>query len=209
MSPVKSKLEMHVYLVDGSVRKFTQRDPGEINKILSDIKPNKLFDGKFLKLAEPSFMTIFPTKSVVRVDFVMQGHPEWASEIMEILQITPETFRMKCRPEHGAVGPEVQRKIGDPFVGFCEFDLINGQRLSVEIHTVVPAPSELGIMLTHLFATSTLAIKRVGGGFIFVNMDYAIRFRLHPRSPALLKTAIPVNRITDKEEFEKYGGTYY
>ena len=126
---------------------------------------------------------------------------------MEIMQITPETLRIKCRPEHGAVQPEIQRKIGDPFNGHCEFDLINGERVSVEVRTVVPARSELGIMLTHLFATSTVVVKRIGGGVIFVNMEHAIRFRLYPPSPALSKTAIPVNRVTDKEEFEKYEGT--
>ncbi len=209
MSQIISELEIHVYLVDGSVRKFTQKDPAQVQKILSEIQPKRLFTEKFLKLAEPSFITIFPTGSVVRADFVMRGYPDWAkTEIIEILQITPESLRMKSRAERGITQADMIKKIGDPFSGYCEFDLVNGQRISVEIRTVVPARSELGVMLTYLFDTSTVVIKRIGGGVIFVNMDHAIRFRLHPRNPTLLRTAIPVNRATDKEMFEKYEGSY-
>ena len=213
MAAIGNRLKIHVYLVDGTIRKFVQRDPEQIQKILNDIQPRKLFEEKFLRLAEPSYMTIFPSRSVVRVDFIMRGYPEWAqTEILEVMQITPETFRIKSNPERGATQETLQEatlaQIGQHFSGYCEFDLASGQRIPVEITTIVPARSELGVMLNYLLDTSTVVVKRIGGGIIFVNMDHAIRFRLHPQHPALVRTAIPVNRATDKEEFEKYEGSY-
>ena len=209
MAIMGNELKIHVYLVDGTVRKFVQRDVQQIQKILSDIHPRKLFEEKFIRLAEPSFMTIFPSRSVVRVDFIMRGYPEWAqTEILEVMQITPETFRIKSNPERGAIQKPTLAQIGQPFSGYCEFDLATGQRIPVEITTIVPARSELGVMLSYLLDTSTVVVKRIGGGIIFVNMAHAIRFRLHPQHPTLVRTAIPVNRATDKEEFEKYEGSY-
>jgi len=210
MAVAGTGLKIRVYLVDGTVRKFAQRDPEQAQQILDEIQPRKLFSEKFVRLAEPSFITIFPTRSVIMVEMVMQGHPEWAqTETLEILQITPETFRMKSYPERGATTAEsVFGKIGDPFNGYCEFDLVTGIRIPVEMRTIVPASSELGVMLSYLLDTSTVVIKRIGGGVLFVNMAHAIRFRLHPQHPLLLKTAINVNRVTDKEEFEKYEGSY-
>ena len=210
MAVAGNELRIHVYLVDGTIRKFVQRDPGQIQKILNDVLPRKLFGEKFLRLAEPSFMTIFPSRSVVRVDFIMRGYPEWAqTEILEVMQITPETFRIKSNPERGVTQKAAMlSQIGQPFSGYCEFDLATGQRIPVEIRTIVPARSELGVMLSYLLDTSTVVIKRIGGGIIFVNMAHAIRFRLHPQHPTLVRTAIPVNRVTDKEDFEKYEGRY-
>jgi hypothetical protein len=209
MAVIGNELKIDVYLVDGTVRKFVQRNPEQIQKILADVHPRKLFEEKFLRLAEPSFMTIFPSRSVVRVDFIMQGYPEWAqTEILEVMQITPETFRIKSNPERGATPKATLSQIGQPFSGYCEFDLATGQRIPVEIRTIVPARSELGVMLSYLLDTSTVVVKRIGGGIIFVNMSHAIRFRLHPQHPTLVRTAIPVNRVVDKEEFEKYEGRY-
>jgi hypothetical protein len=197
-----SSLEIQIHLTNADIETLVQTEAAAARKILESVHPNRLFSQNHLIFAGEHSLTIYPTASVARVDFVMEGFPNWPfhNEISDILEISEDTFREQYDPQT----LRSQRRLtpGEPVRLFVEAVLANRQRVFMEVHVEVPIrdreeellPIDRNIILQQLFSAPSLYARRRGGGALIINPEHLARLSFYPGPPDTPPNAWPARR---------------
>ena len=194
-------LEIHVHLVNGSISRFVQDEPVEIDRILNHIHPEKVFNQPTIVIAGRHSMTALPTSAVARIDFVMDGFPGWEfhRNLKDAVQITHEELRERYIPiAETSTRTDMAVPEGEVVTAFAEAELMGGERLYVEVQLTADrrTPLERGMLLHQIFTGSSLYARRRGGGGILINPANVVRITLYPGPPETPPNAWPARHLT-------------
>ncbi len=190
-------MEIHFHLTDGSIAKFDQPDPVKALHIVSHIQLNKIFQQNTFLLGTDVSATAYPCSSVVRIDFLTESYPDWpfsygASDVMEVTQ---EEFQERYDPAEVIRDPLLL--FNRRMVTYAEFEMVNGERLMLEIHTLIePAtPMDMGRFIHQIFASPVIHARRRGGGVILLNPGHIVNLTFVPGPPEMPAYAWAAQRI--------------
>ena len=189
-SPVS--LEIHFHLTNGAVEKFVQSDHAAIEAIVGNVQPQRVFTQPHLIVAGKYSMTVYSCSAITRVDFVMEGFPDWPFPlgVEDIQEITEEEFWERFRPEEDEKFLREQaRPVGQPTVGWIQVELVSGERVFVEVHTKAVGHLDQLRLITQIFTAASLYARRKGGGISFINPANIVRSTFTPGPAEAPKTA--------------------
>jgi hypothetical protein len=195
-----SPLEIHVHLEDGRVQKFLQQDPQIAQNLLTHLQPTKLFSQKVLLMGGTDSLTAFQMSEVVRIDLIAPQTPDYPfyNGVLDIQQITPDEFQQRYHPQtFAALRQSAQAHPGEPITVFSELELVNGERLFMQVCVKMEQrlPLEQGIFVSQLFAANGLHGRRREGGVVIINPANIVRFTLYPAPPTLPPGTWEASRI--------------
>lgn len=184
-------LEIHIYLCDGTISRFVQEDAEVARQLLDTVQPAQVFKRPEILIGGSYSMTIIPTDTLARVDFVTDRCPAlpFPARIRDVLEITPEEFARRLVVTPGV--PQREEQIvaaGQPFVGSVEVLIRGAGRLHLQGEAVgePTTPVERGLQLHRILGdghTPVLAARRNGGGAIFINPEHVLQMTLCPGPP--------------------------
>ncbi len=201
MNAHKALLEIQVHLSDNNIACFRQSNPEVVQGILAHLQPDKIFTQRQLILADDHSVTVYPCSAVARVDFVMEGYPNWPfhRNVTDIVEITRDEFQARYDPQTLRAGRRFLP--GETACAFGEMELANGQSIFREVHYLVP-PSEPGqerlpmdrnVFFHQLFTAPSLHMRRRGGGGILINPAHLLRVTFYPGPSDVPENAWNVN----------------
>ena len=195
-----SALEIHVHLEDGRVQKFQQPDTQAAQNLLAHLQPTKLFGQKVLMLGGADSLTAFQLSEVVRIDLISAQTPDYPfyNRVLDIEQITPDEFQQRYRPQtFAALRQSAQAHPGEPITVFAELELVNGERLFIQVCVKVEErlPLEQGIFVSQLFSTTGIHCRRREGGVVIVNPANIVRLTFYPAPTTLPPGTWEASRI--------------
>ncbi len=188
--PVQPALEIHVHLEDGRITRFVQNDVALAQSLLAQIQPTKLFGQKVLLLGSADSMSAFQLDKVVRIDLIAHNTPDYPfyNNVLDIQQITLDEFHERFHSETFAALRQIALEHpGDPLTVFSEMELVNGERIFMQVCVQVSqrTPLEQGLFVSQLFGAHGLHGRRRGGGVVILNPASIVRFTLYPPPPGL------------------------
>ncbi len=184
MSAYPSYLEIHIHGVDGYVAAFAQNDAETIRKLIEQMQPGRIFTQPYLAVAGHRSLTVFPSATVVRVDLLMRGFPDWPFHlhIHDMTEFTEEEFRVRVSD----AAERRPRSSGQRAV-YAEIEMTNGERIYLEMAVQVREEPitqvDFGVLLQQFLSASSLHARRLGGGAIVINPAHILRVQFHPAPP--------------------------
>jgi len=179
-------LEIHIHLMDGTVSRFVHNDATTAQRFLNSIQPHQVFSPHELIIADTYSMTVIPTASIDRIDFVMDRYPGWpfSHDIQDVIEISREEFQEReagkpgdtPRSEHVAPG-------GVPVVGYAQLRLRNSEKLYIEVHLLAHHQTaiERGLSIHQWFRNAhVMVLRRRNGGAILLNPASIVQLSLFP-----------------------------
>ena len=197
-----NKLEVTVYLIDGSHYQFFSEDEAEIDRIYRSIQPNRVFGEKQYIMAGTYYMSGFAAPAVTRIDFVSHTPPSWPhlGGVKEITEISEEALDRRAIPRQSDPRrSEVQPKPGETMETFADFGLADGSRLCVKMTMEVHGAIDQRSRAYHMFTGPGFHVARRGGGVILVNPRHIIRWSMYPGPAQTPTMAWRLHRIDPRE----------
>lgn len=192
-------LQIQIHLVDGSVAKFSQEAPDEIDRILNSVIPARFFSQPTLVLGGGYSASAFPTTAITHVVFIYRQLPNWLdmNDETEIMEIPREQFLAGANPPPEKMQPR-QREVkeGDVIIGVGRLGLRGGARLYVELKTRIAARLEQRHLVHRIFQAPYYYVRRDGGA-VLINTANLIGVSLFPGPPALPATAWAAHHMVD------------
>lgn len=188
--PTTSLLEIRIHLEDGRVAVFHQEDAQKAQRLLDHIQPGKLFAPPILGLGSATKMTAFQSRLVTRVDVIATTLPAWPfyGGVVDLQEITRENFENETRADRSQE-PSVEEaaRLQIPIQVYSELEMVSGERIFLRVCLKLQQrlPLEQGLFMQHLFASTGLYARRLGGGMVIVNPANVVRMALYPGSPTL------------------------
>ena len=198
--PLQPPLEIQLHLEDGRITRFVQHDAAQAQDTLAHVQPTKLFGQKVLLLGDGGSMSAFQLDKVVRVDLITTETPDYPfyNGVLDIQQITPDEFHERFHSEtFMALRDIALAHPGDPLTVFSEMELVNGERVFMQVCVQVSqrTPLEQGLFVSQLFGAHGLHGRRRGGGVVILNPASIVRFTLYPAPPSLPPGAWQAARV--------------
>jgi len=197
------QLEIAVHLENGRIHRYIQTNPEDIESILDHIQPSKLFSTPILLIGDCKSLNAFAKSMVVRIDLISDTLPNWPQShaVETILEITPDAFHERFDPERYRNLWTMQAPPEELLPIFTELDLVNGERIFLEVHIKPegeqPLPIEFGNFIQRIFSSSGMYAHRRGGGMLIVNPATITRMSLYPGMPQMPPGAWMVHRVNE------------
>jgi len=174
-------LEIHVHLINGTTRQFTQSDPSVVERLLEQFSP-RLFSQPILVFHDQERAVSFPGAALTGISLIMDRVPPRLRQPQVQGPDATVTFREISLEDYQAKLREPLRIVeGQPITLVTEIELTSRQRFWLETHSAraVSGIAERQI-LHHLFAAPGLLCDRLGGGVTLWNRAQFVSYSLYP-----------------------------
>lgn len=176
-------LTIHVHTLDSHVTRFRQNDPGEVQHILEQIHPDRLFQHN-LVLQDKKSTTVFPHAALVRIDLVMEEYPDWPfhTNIVQAMELTEEEFDKAYHQATVSGVRPTQPKPSEVVTTLADMRLANGDQIFAryKFHPRSSTPMDREIMFQHLSTEPIQYLFRQEGGVILINSAHITRLSIYP-----------------------------
>jgi len=185
-NPIQS-LQIHIHKVDGSVETFTQSEAGQVNRILNEFQPVRIFTREKIIIADSDSLTSFPTSQVVRIDLVSEPspHPILSQGIVNALELAETEFRALLQnPELGERWHQARARQAS-VVAFLDVEMAGQQPLFLASEVPLSPPVDRPEAMLHPLYPLTipaLCFRMRNGGVAVLNLFHLKRFTLFPSS---------------------------
>ena len=188
------KMDIRVYLSNGSVLDFCQTDSDIEQGIVTEINAGRLFQGKSVILGSGESCIMVQIDSISRVDLItriplavtqsIEGKLTLIDNSMGSLQQAAKEG--KCG--HDGVAP------GEEFQGYLQFDLAGDHRLQFSVDMILRDQLRFFSNLRRAFEIPTMWFQHPDGGLIALNVrnilsiSSAPGFSQYPKGTLLVKS---------------------
>lgn len=183
-------LEIHVYLVDGEVIRFIQRDSETTRKMLLGLQPARFYKESLIIIGDRESLTTFPTHRIARVDFVLPETPvlDFPLGVAQIQEIPIETYRSRDsrNPAHRYIEIEMNNA---PTV-YLELTVDMQEELNQPPLQTTQFDNPANFM-NRVFNGHGLYVGRFGGGVAILNPAQFTRVTIHPDARILPPDTMP------------------
>lgn len=181
----QTPLEIHFHLTNGSIARFSQHGPSEVQALLEHAQPSRVFSQKMIVMAGSYSLSGFPCAEVARIDLVMEDFPKWPFlyNARDVEEITEQEFHQRYQPEitHER---RTERLVvpGHEATTWGALELSNGEKLWMEVvvETAESTPLDRHQFLQQFLSAPCLHMRRRGGGVVLVNPSNIVSFAFFP-----------------------------
>ena len=182
-------IEIRVHGVDGSIKKFTQRDGSLLRQTLDWFQPTHIFTQQRIEIPGERSFTTFIASQVTRIDLVTE--PRSLSNAspgpVEAVELSEPAFRALAQGQHP---PEVERTpppSDNTAMVLLDIALAGGQHVFLALETPASQrPQDMERFSTLLTSTSFSFLTRTGG-VALLNVANLMWFTVYP-DPAQAST---------------------
>ncbi len=177
-------LEIHVHSVDGHMAAFVQQGAEAVQKLIAQMQPGRVFRQPFLAVAGQGSLSVFPAATVVRVDLVMRGFPDWPFHLgfRDAMELSEDEFR-----ERISLNDCSREPLRGPAPIYADIEMTNGEglylQMEVDDRDEPVMQVEFGMLIERFLSASSLHARRVGGGALVINPAQILRVQLRPAPP--------------------------
>jgi hypothetical protein len=192
-------LHILIHLADGSVGKFFQEQPDEIQRILGNIVPARFFGQPTLIIGGGYSASAFPTSAITHILFEHSQLPNWAdlNDETEMHEIPREEFLVAANPPPDKMQPrDRQIKEGESMTGYGRLGLHGGGKIYVKINAYAARRLEQRHLVQRIFQAPYYYVRREGGALL-INTANLISVSLFPGPSALPATAWPAHHLME------------
>ncbi len=156
-------IEIGVYVADGSVYRYEQRDSDLAREALRNLNPTQVLTETTLTVAGDFHTTTFPTASVTRLELFMDGPPGWSfgHNLSDIIWMKEQDFREKLRQHQGdeSMRREQPRRVGSEYVEYDELELVSGERLYLQVHAITGPRAVRARAISRLLESPSIPVR--------------------------------------------------
>src|SRR6266850_5408338 len=146
----RSKLEVRIHGVDGSLVSFTQDDPAVVEHIVRDCQTPDFFRQERIAVAGEHSVTTLVLSKVSRIDLAGEGLPRWkppsgiGMSIRDIVELPEQEFlyQVEARDLKHVQRRRVRFTPGKPAVAFIAIQLLGGRHMYLKMTIVDVLPAE-------------------------------------------------------------------
>lgn len=189
------KMDIRVYLSNGSVLDYCQTDSDIEQGIVAEINAGRLFQGKSVILGSGESCTMVQVDSISRIDLITRiplavsrsiaGNITLIENNEEFLQQTAQAAKFS----HDGVAP------GEEFQGCLHFELAGHHRLQFSVQMVLRDQLQFFSNLRRAFEIPTMWFEHPNGGLIALNVRNILSissvpgFSQYPKGALLVKSS--------------------
>jgi hypothetical protein len=197
----KSKLEVRIHGVDGSLATFTQDDPAVVDHIVRDCQTSDFFKQERIAVAGQHSLTTLVLSKVARIDLAGEGLPRWkppfgiGMSIRDIVELPQQEFlfQVEARDLKHVERRRVRFAPGNPAAAYLAIQLVGGHHMYLKVQIVdVPLAERLQRMRAFMELPG-LSFRLAGGGLGLVNLSNAVKFTGYPGPAEVLANAWSAN----------------
>ena len=189
MSNATEAIEIHIHGVDGSIKKFTQRDGSLLRQTLDWFQPNHIFAQQRIEIPGERSLTTFIASQVTRIDLVTE--PRSPSNVspspVEAVELSEPAFRALAQHQELHVVEKTSPPPDNTVMVLFDIALAGGNHVFLALETPVSqTPQNMEGFSTLLTSTSFSFLTRAGG-FAVLNVANLMWFTVYP-DPAQVST---------------------
>ena len=182
MSNATETIEIHVHGIDGSIKKFTQRDGSLLRQTLDWFQPNHVFTQQRIEIPGEHSLTTFIASQVTRIDLVTEPHSLWnrAPGLVEAVELSEPAFRALAQGQQLHVVEKPSPPPDNTAMVLFDVALAGGKHVFLALETAVSqTPQNMESFSTLLTSTSFSFLTRTGGVAV-LNVANLMWFTVYP-----------------------------
>src|SRR6266446_10524632 len=187
----RSKLEVRIHGVDGSLVSFTQDDPTVVEHIVRDCQTPDFFRQERIAVAGQHSVTTLVLSKVARIDLAGEGLPRWkppfgiGMSIRDIVELAEQEFlfQVEARDLKHVERRRVRFAPGKPAVVYLAIQLVGGHHVYLKVQIVDVPRAERLQRIRAFMELPGLSFRLTGGGLSVVNLSNAVKFSGYPGPP--------------------------
>lgn len=182
MSNATETIEIHVHGIDGSIKKFTQRDGSLLQQTLDWFQPNHVFTQQRIEIPGEHSLTTFIASQVTRIDLVTGPHSLWnpAPGPVEAVELSEPAFRALSQGQQLHVVEKPSPPPDNTAMVLFDVALAGGKHVFLALETAVSqTPQNMESFSTLLTSTSFSFLTRTGGVAV-LNVANLMWFTVYP-----------------------------
>ncbi len=189
MSNATETIEIHVHGVDGSIKKFTQRDGSLLRQTLDWFQPNHLFTQQRIEIPGERSLTTFIASQVTRIDLVTEphSHSNRAPGPVEAVELSEPAFRALAHGQQLHVVEKTSPPPDNTVMVLFDIALAGGKHLFLALETPVSHTPQNMESFSTLLTSASFSFLTRAGGFAVLNVANLLWFTVYP-DPAQLST---------------------
>jgi hypothetical protein len=183
-------MEIHVYLVDGAIVRFLQRDPETTRRMLLGFQPARLYKENLIIIGDRDSLTAFPTYRIARIDLVLPETPvmEFPLGVAQIQEVTKETYLK--RDAHDTSRRYIEIEMNNAPDVYLEMTVDIGEEVN-QIAVQTTQFDNPANFMSRVFGGHGLYVGRFGGGVTILNPAHFTRVTIHPDARVLPPDTMP------------------
>ncbi len=185
-------IEIRVHGVDGSIKKFTQRDGSLLRQTLDWFQPTRIFAQERIEIPGERSLTTFIASKVTRIDLVTEPRSLSYASLgpVEAVELSEPAFRALAQAQHPHEVPKASPPPPNTAMVFLHIALAGGNHVFLALEMPVShTPQDMETFGTLLTSTSFSFLTRAGGVAV-LNVANLIWFTVYP-DPAQVSTDTP------------------
>ena len=178
MNDTTQSLQINIHKVDGSVATFTQSQDHQVNQILNEFQPSRIFNEDKITFAGIHSETTLVPSLITRVDLITDRLSVWdfPFTIGALLELTEGEFHdFLCGRQR-----RMQRHSPSDFPMSLEIELADGHRVFLWMEIIAGYPTERLLKACSLLKERSLVFELLAGGVGVLNPENIARFMIHP-----------------------------
>jgi len=195
MNHQTESLQIHIHKVDGSVLTFTQSEASQVNRVLKELHPARIFNQEKITIAGNHFETTFIPSLITRVDLISDQLSVWDFPFVigALLELTETGFQEFLHERQQRVQPRLSGDLPTSL----EVEMANCQRAFLWMEVIAGFPASQLLRAYSSFKERSLVFGRRTGGIGVLNPANIVRFTVHPdplKEPAEVWHPHEINR---------------
>ncbi len=179
-----TSLSLCVHLLDGRQLRFEQNDAKKMGDVLREAQKKRVFDQPLLSLCGDYSVTGIATRSVVKIDFLMNEPPGWAHPpgIDRVTRISREKYDSEANlgtndERHRRERPH---QVGELTVDYLRLDFLGDDTDYFEVYSRIGSALDERRTLSNLYGSRCLHADYPGVGATLYNTQAIERLTLIP-----------------------------
>ncbi len=190
MNNAPETIEIHVHGVDGSIKKFTQRDGSLLRQTLDWFQPNHIFTQQRIEIPGERSLTTLIASQVTRIDLVTE--PRSTTNVspgpVEAVELSEPAFRALAQGEHLHVVEKTSPPPDSTVMVLFDLALAGGKHVFLALETPVSHTPQNMESFSTLLTSASFSFLTRAGGFAVLNVANLMWFTVYP-DPAEVSTA--------------------
>jgi len=191
----RSKLQVCIHGVDGSLATFVQNDPAVVEHIVRDCQTPDFFKQERIAVAGQHSVTTLVLSNVARIDLAGEELPPWEpppgfrTSIRDIVELPEQEFlyQAEVRDLKHRERRRVRFAPGKPAAVYVAIQLVGGRHMYLKVQIVDVPRAERPQRIRAFMELPGLSFRLLDGGLGLVNLANAVKFSSYP-GPAEVPT---------------------
>ena len=178
MNDTTQSLQINIHKVDSSVATFTQSQAHQVNRILNEFQPSRIFNQDKITFAGIHSETALVPSLITRVDLITDQLSVWdfPFAIGALVELTEAEFHDFLAGRRQGMQPHSP----SDFPMSLEIELADGHRVFLWMEIIAGYPTDQLLKSCSLLKERSLVFELLAGGAGVLNPENIASFMIHP-----------------------------